>query len=168
MQLFEKKQGTGILSKPKEKYLHAFLLAFVCAALLFLPFVILDKGYFLFFGDYNVQQIPFYQLAHEAVTSGDIYWNWYTDLGVNFIGSYSFYLLFSPFFWLTLIFPTSVVPYLMAPLLALKFGVMSLTAYAFITRFVKNKNAALIGALLYAFSGFSVYNIFFNHFHRLI
>ena len=120
MQLFEKKQGTGILSKPKEKYLHAFLLAFVCAALLFLPFVILDKGYFLFFGDYNVQQIPFYQLAHEAVTSGDIYWNWYTDLGVNFIGSYSFYLLFSPFFWLTLIFPTSVVPYLMAPLLALK------------------------------------------------
>lgn len=165
MQLFEKKQGIGLLSKPKEKYLHAFLLAFACAALLFLPFVILDKGYFLFFGDYNVQQVPFYQLAHEAVTSGDIYWNWYTDLGVNFIGSYSFYLLFSPFFWLTLIFPTSVVPYLMAPLLALKFGVMSLTAYAFITRFVKNKNAALIGALLYAFSGFSVYNIFFNHFH---
>lgn len=149
----------------REKYLQAFLIAFFCAALLFLPFVIYDKGYFLFFGDFNVQQVPFYKLAHESVKSGDIYWSWYTDLGANFIGSYSFYLLFSPFFWLTLIFPTAVVPYLMAPLLALKFGVMSLTAYMFITRFVKNKNAALIGGLLYAFSGFSVYNIFFNHFH---
>ena len=165
MQLFKNKQGIGLLSKPREKYLQAFLWAFVCASLLFLPFVIIDDGYFLFFGDFNVQQIPFYQLAHEAVTSGDVYWNWYTDLGVNFIGSYSFYLLFSPFFWITLIFPTSVVPYLMAPLLALKFAMMSLAAYTFITRFVKNKNAALIGALLYSFSGFSVYNIFFNHFH---
>lgn len=165
MFLSESRQGTTPLTKPKEKYLQAFLWAFVCAALLFLPFVIYDKGYFLFFGDFNVQQVPFYKLAHEAVRSGDIFWNWYTDLGVNFIGSYSFYLLFSPFFWLTLPFPTSIVPYFMAPLLALKFAVMSLTAYTFITRFVKNKNAALIGALLYAFSGFSVYNIFFNHFH---
>ena len=165
MFLSESRQGTTPLTKPKEKYLQAFLWAFVCAALLFLPFVIYDKGYFLFFGDFNVQQVPFYKLAHEAVRSGDIFWNWYTDLGVNFIGSYSFYLLFSPFFWLTLPFPTSIVPYFMAPLLALKFAVMSLAAYTFITRFVKNKNAALIGALLYAFSGFSVYNIFFNHFH---
>jgi len=165
MFLSESRQGTTPLTKPKEKYLQAFLWAFVCAGLLFLPFVIYDKGYFLFFGDFNVQQVPFYKLAHEAVRSGDIFWNWYTDLGVNFIGSYSFYLLFSPFFWLTLPFPTSIVPYFMAPLLALKFAVMSLTAYTFITRFVKNKNAALIGALLYAFSGFSVYNIFFNHFH---
>ncbi len=165
MTLANNQLSNPLNAKQKEKYLLSFLIAFFCAALLFLPFVIYDKGYFLFFGDFNVQQVPFYKLAHEAVKSGDIYWNWYTDLGVNFIGSYSFYLLFSPFFWLTLPFPTSIVPYFMAPLLALKFGVMSLTAYTFITRFVKNKNAALIGALLYAFSGFSVYNIFFNHFH---
>jgi uncharacterized membrane protein YfhO len=94
--------------------------ALVIAAMSFLPFVILNKGYFIFFGDFNVQQIPFYRMAHEAVRTGNIFWNWNTDLGVNFIGSYSFYLLFSPFFWLTLPFPTSVVPYLMAPLLVLK------------------------------------------------
>lgn len=148
-----------------EKHWWAFFIAIFASALMFLPFVIYDKGYFFFFGDFNVQQIPFYQLAHESVKSGNIFWNWNTDLGVNFIGSYSFYLLFSPFFWLTLPFPTSWVPYFMAPLLVLKFGTMALTAYAYISRFLKNKNAALIGALLYAFSGFSVYNIFFNHFH---
>lgn len=149
----------------KEKHWWAFFIAILASALMFLPFVIYDKGYFFFFGDFNVQQIPFYQLAHDAVKSGNIFWNWNTDLGANFIGSYSFYLLFSPFFWITLPFPNSWVPYLMAPLLVLKFGTMSLTAYAYISRFLKNKNAALVGALLYAFSGFSVYNIFFNHFH---
>ena len=53
----------------------------------------------------------------------------------------------------------------MPVLLALKYGVASLTAYAYIRRFVKTPNAALIGALLYAFSGFQAYNVFFNHFH---
>ena len=53
----------------------------------------MNKGYFFFYGDFNVQQIPFYKLAHEAVRSGSLFWNWYTDLGANFIGSYSFYLI---------------------------------------------------------------------------
>lgn len=152
----------------QERYKQAFLIGLLVAAVMFLPFVIYDRGYFFFFGDFNVQQIPFYKLAHEAVRSGAIYWNEYTDLGVNFIGSYSFYLLGSPYFWLTLPFPTSVVPYLMAPLLCLKFATISLTGYGFITRFVKNKDYALLGGILYAFSGFSIYNIFFNHFHEAI
>ena len=154
--------------KPKEMYLKAFLIPLGLSALFFLPFIILDHGYFFFFGDFNVQQIPFYKLAHEAIKSGDLYWNWYTDLGTNFIGSYSFYLLGSPFFWLTIPFPTSFVPYLMAPLFCLKFATASLTSYMYITRFVKNKHFVLLSSLLYAFSGFSIYNIFFNHFHECI
>ncbi len=149
-----------------KKYKQAFFLALLTAAVMFLPYVIMGGGYFTFYGDFNVQQIPFYKLAHEAIRSGDIFWNWYTDLGANFIGSYSFYLLMSPFFWLTLLFPTSFVPYLMAPLLVLKFACVSLTGYAFISRFVRNQNYALVGGLLYAFSGFGIYNIFFNHFHE--
>ncbi|SDM58885.1 YfhO family protein [Acetanaerobacterium elongatum] len=154
--------------KTNERYGQAFLIGLVVAAVMFLPFVIYDRGYFFFFGDFNVQQIPFYKLAQEAVRTGDIYWNWFTDLGANFIGSYSFYLLGSPFFWLTLPFPTAWVPYLMAPLFCLKFGVISLTGYGYITRFVKNKDYALLGGILYAFSGFGIYNIFFNHFHEAI
>ena len=157
----------GILTS-QERYKQAFLIGLLIAAVMFLPYVIYDRGYFFFFGDFNVQQIPFYKLAHEAVRSGAVFWNEYTDLGVNFIGSYSFYLLGSPYFWLTLPLPTVAVPYLMAPLLCLKFATITLTGYGFITRFVKNKDYALMGAVLYAFSGFSVYNIFFNHFHEAI
>jgi uncharacterized membrane protein YfhO len=159
--------ATTTLQKPRERTGMAFLLALFAAIGIFLPFVIYDKGYFVFYGDFNVQQIPFYQMAHDAVREGDFFWSWTTDLGANFVGSYSFYLLGSPFFWLTLAFPSAVVPFLMAPLLILKFALSSLFAYLFLRRFLK-PDFALLGGILYAFSGFSIYNIFFNHFHEAI
>ena len=144
-----------------------FFLSLVMALFLFIPFLIYDKGIFIYYGDYNAQQIPFYQLAHRAVRAGEIGWNWGTDLGANFVGSYSFYLLGSPFFWVTLPFPTEWVPYLMAPLLALKMAFAALAAYGYTRRFLSPR-LALIAGILYAFSGFSIYNIFFNHFHEAL
>ena len=147
-------------------FFKSFFLGLLLAFFVFAPFIAIGGGRFLFYGDFNVQQVPFYQLAHEAVRSGNLGWNQYTDLGVNFIGSYSFYLLGSPFFWLTIPFPVEALPFLMGPLLILKFACASFTSYIFLHRYVKNQNLALLGALLYAFSGFSVYNVFFNHFHE--
>ena len=160
-----------IRSNPTQKtryWLKAFLLGASISFLFFIPFIVYDQGYFLYYGDFNVQQVPFYQMAHDAIRRGDIFWNWNTDLGANFIGSYSFYLLGSPFFWLTLPFPSQAVPYLMGPLLILKFGCAALTGYIYLQRYAKNKDFAVLGGMLYAFSGFSVYNIFFNHFHEAI
>ncbi len=145
-------------------YFLAFLIGFGSLLLVLLPIILLDNGYFIYYGDYNSQQIPFYNLANDAVRSGSFGWNWYTDLGVNFVGSYSFYLLGSPFFWLSTILPRSWVTFSMPVLLAMKHGLAATTAYAYIQRFVRNPNAAVIGGLLYAFSGFQLFNIFFNHF----
>lgn len=144
----------------------AFGWALLLSCAIFVPLMIYNDGYFLFLGDFNVQQIPFYKMAHEMVRSGNVLWNWRTDLGANFIGSYSFYLLFSPFFWLTLPFPTDFVPHLMAPLLILKTSCAALTGYLYIKRFVKDRDWAVVGSILYAFSGFMIFNIFFNHFHE--
>ena len=163
-------EQTQIHTQPACRKLPGWLLAFgialLAAGIMFLPFIIYEKGNFFFFGDFNVQQIPFYRMAHDAVRSGEVLWNSYTDLGANFIASYSFYLLFSPFFWLTLPFPSGMVPYLMAPLLMLKTACMALTSYFYIRRFVRTDEYAIIGSLCYAFSGFATYNIFFNHFHE--
>ena len=138
------------LIKPRSRAGVTFVTALGVAVLLFLPFVLMDKGYFIYYGDFNVQQIPFYKMVHEAVLNGQWGWSWTTDLGANFIGSYSFYLLGSPFFWLTTAFSTDVVPYLMAPLLVLKLAFCALAAYAYLRRFVK-PDLACIGGLLYAF-----------------
>lgn len=147
-----------------EPYLQVFVLGFGVILLTILPVMILTGGYFVYYGDFNSQQLPFYALAHEAARNGDFGWNWKTDLGANFIGSYSFYLLGSPFFWLTYPFPQSAVPYLIPWLLALKHGVAAITSYAYIRRFVRSREASMVGALLYTYSGFQIYNIFFNHF----
>ncbi|MFA6736721.1 MAG: YfhO family protein, partial [Saccharofermentanales bacterium] len=155
------------LNKRKE-YGFVFLLSMFLAVAFFLPYVIQDKGYFFYLGDFNCQQIPFNMLANDAVKSGNIFWNWNTDLGANFIGSYAFYLLGSPFFLIQLILPSSWVPMAIPWVLCLKFAVSAVTAYLYISRFLKNKNYTLIAALLYAFSSFSIYNIFFNHFHDAI
>ena len=43
----------------KKYYARAFLYALAMAAVLLAPFVLLDGGYFVYYGDYNAQQIPF-------------------------------------------------------------------------------------------------------------
>ena len=149
----------------KERYLMLFVVSFVGMMLSFLPTMIKNGGIFLYYGDFNSQQQMFYFHANEMVRAGNLGWDWGTDLGSNFIGSYSFYLLGSPFFWLSTLFPIGMVRYLIPWLLALKTSVAAMTAYAYIRRFVKNKDSAFIGAMLYAFSGFQLYNVFFNHFH---
>ena len=149
-------------------FLKAFFLGMGLSLLIFLPFMVVDGGRFLFYGDFNVQQVPFYRLAHDAIRSGEWGWNYRTDLGANFIGSYSFYLLGSPFFWLTIPFPSQWLQYMMGPLFILKFSCASLTGYIYIHRYTKSRESALLGAVMYAFSGFSIYNIFFNHFHEAI
>lgn len=145
-------------------YFLSFILGFLSLLVVLVPIMAAENGYFIYYGDFNAQQMPFHHLAGEAVKSGSFGWNWYTDLGANFIGSYAFYLFGSPFFWLDALLPSPWNIHFLPVLLALKHGVAALTAYAYIQRFVKSRNAAIIGGLLYAFSGFQLFNLFFNHF----
>ena len=148
--------------------LTAFALGLLLSALFILPVIIEQNGLFLYYGDFNAQEVPFYQLMHDEVRRGNLNWTHLTDLGTASVSSYMFYLLGSPFFWITIPFPSEVIPYLMGPLFILKFGCASLTAYLYLKRYVKEPLFAVAGALLYAFSGFSIYNVFFFHFHEAI
>ena len=155
-------------SNRKNYTLLSFLYGCLVAAVIVIPVIIASKGYFLYYGDFNVQQIPFYTLVHDSVLNGETSWSYLTDLGSNFVGSYTFYNLTSPFFLFTLLFPTKAVPYLMGPLLILKLGLATMTGYIYLRRYVRDKRFGVIGAIAYAFSGFSIYNIFFFHFHEAI
>lgn len=152
-------------NKSKERYGLVFLLGFSIMMTVLIPFIIRGNGIFVYYGDYNAQQMPFYNLVNDAVRGGQFGWNWYTDLGSDLISSYSFYLIGSPFFWLTVLLPRWAVTHSMPVLLAVKHGLAVLTSYIYIRKFVRGKTTALTGALLYAFSGFQIFNIFFNHFH---
>jgi len=158
----------------RDQMLRTMLLCALTAAIFFLPFYIIDGGFFHYAGDFNSQQISFYRYMNGFI-KGTGYpdgmagaarstFSWATDLGSGAMNAYSFYLYGSPFFWLSLIFPQNWLPYLMVPLLVLKFAVAGGGAYRYLCRYVRRSDYAVLGACLYAFSGFSIYNVFFNHF----
>ena len=158
-----------------KKFWQAVGLCALTAAIFFLPLYILDGGFFHYAGDFNSQQISFYRYMNGFVKGAGYpdsafagaphnTFSWATDLGSGVMNAYSFYLYGSPFFWLSVLLPQSWLPYMMVPLLVLKFGVAGGGAYLYLRRYVKNANYAVLGACLYALSGFAVYNVFFNHF----
>ena len=165
--------------EPKEqnykKFWQAVGLCALTAAIFFLPFYIIDGGFFHYAGDFNSQQISFYRYMNGFIKGAGYpdssfaaaprnTFSWATDLGSGVMNAYSFYLYGSPFFWLSLLLPQRWLPYMMVPLLVLKFGVAGGGAFLYLRRYVKNENYAVLGACLYALSGFAVYNVFFNHF----
>ena len=141
-----------------------FLSAFLMYVLSVLPILISRGLPFFYYGDYNVQQIPFYLVAHRAVRSGEFFWNWKIDLGGTMFGDFAFYLWGSPFFWITTLFSENLIPYMMPFLMALKYATAAACAYVYIRRYVHKYTYAMIGGYLYAFSGFNACNIVFNHF----
>ncbi len=170
----EKETAEPIISQSKKRkkksgntYVRMFLAGTVMYLLAVLPFIIYHGGIFFYYGDYNVQQVPFYILAHRAVRQGNLFWNAGVDLGSNMGGAFAFYLWGSPFFWLTIPFPEGWLPYMMPVLMALKFGTAMTTSYAWIRTQTKTKNSAVLGAVLYSFSGFQMCNIVFQHFHEV-
>ena len=164
-----------MLGQKQDKFWLTVGLCALTAALIFLPFYLLDGGFFHYAGDFNSQQISFYRYMNGFVKGAGYpdsafagaphnTFSWATDLGSGVMNAYSFYLYGSPFFWLSVLLPQSWLPYMMVPLLVLKFGVAGGGAFLYLRRYVKNENYAVLGACLYALSGFAVYNVFFNHF----
>ena len=175
MEKFIKPRLLTQMEQDRKKFWQAVGLCALTAAIFFLPFYILDGGFFHYAGDFNSQQISFYRYMNGFVKGAGYpdsafagaphnTFSWATDLGSGVMNAYSFYLYGSPFFWLSVLLPQSWLPYMMVPLLVLKFGVAGGGAYLYLRRYVKNANYAVLGACLYALSGFAVYNVFFNHF----
>ena len=175
MEKFKKPRLLTPRGQSHKKFWQAVGLCALTAAVFFLPFYLLDGGFFHYAGDFNSQQITFYRYMNGFVKGAGYpdsafagaphnTFSWATDLGSGVMNAYSFYLYGSPFFWLSVLLPQSWLPYMMVPLLVLKFGVAGGGAYLYLRRYVKNENYAVLGACLYTLSGFAVYNVFFNHF----
>ena len=175
MEKFIKPRLLTPIGQSHKKFWQAAGLCALTAAIFFLPFYLLDGGFFHYAGDFNSQQISFYRYMNGFVKGAGYpdsafagaprnTFSWATDLGSGVMNAYSFYLYGSPFFWLSVLLPQSWLPYMMVPLLVFKFGVAGGGAYLYLRRYVKNANYAVLGACLYALSGFAVYNVFFNHF----
>ncbi len=156
---------TGMFRKNRY-WIATAAISFLTALAVFLPAIIKDRGFFLIVDDFNAQQLPFATAVRYALYArplGD--WFWGIDLGTSLVNTFGFYNLGSPFFWISLLFPDVTFPYFAGWLYILKYVVAAVSAHLYLRRFVKDERFALIGALLYAFSGFQSTNLMFFHFH---
>ena len=128
-----------------------------------LPSVILYGGFY-FVGDYSNQQIPFIMETKKLFSSGLPLWSWNSMYGDNAIGAYSFYTITSPFVWINCLFPYQLIGTSILFTLLLKFLCLGWGAYWYFQKMDVRKDIAQMGALMYAFSSFTIANLFYYHF----
>lgn len=94
-----------MLGQKQDKFWLTVGLCALTAALIFLPFYLLDGGFFHYAGDFNSQQISFYRYMNGFLKGAGYpagyggvknTFSWATDLGSGTINAYSFYLYGSP------------------------------------------------------------------------
>ena len=149
-------------------YIESFFLGMLIALAAFGIFIAMDHGLFMLSDDFNAQEQVFGTFMNRSIKSGDVFFNWGIDIGSDFISSFSFYNLGSPFFLMTLPLPGGGFPYLIGWMFVLKYGVAACTASMWLRQYTKTDGAALLGAVLYAFSGYQAVNIIFYHFHDMV
>lgn len=154
----------------KDVYLiQTMLFSLISACIIFGYFIFKSGGFFTVVDDFNAQQLPFATAVWNMLHSGDVgEWSWNIDLGSSFITTFSFYDLGSPFIWLSLLAPRGVFPYLAGFLYIIKYVTAATTAYLYLRLFVDKHQWAVIGALVYAFSGYQTTNLEFFHFHDVV
>lgn len=147
---------------------YILLLYFVAIAFYFI--VLIENSLTIpISGDYCLQQIPFYTNGyddwwHFLKTGEFVLWDHNTFLGVNNIGTNSFYYLLNPFFLPILLWPREYIAQGLAFLMINKMVFAGITFRLFLKYVGVKENTSRLFALAYAFCGWNVYYLWFNHF----
>lgn len=150
-----------------KRYTIVFGISFVLMLIIMTPNIIVNKGCFIYSGDYNYQHISFTMHAYDMLRNGMYKSDLVSSLGTDFMSSYS-HIVLTPFFLPILLLPNVNTAVMAIPIMtALKTATASLTAYIYIERYVKNDTSAYIGAFLYGFSGFQSFSLIFGSFHDI-
>ena len=125
-----------------------------------------------FTGDYCSQQFSFYTNGyddwwHFFRTGEFVLYDTNTFLGVDNIGSNSFYYLFDPFFLPILLCPRQIIPQGMAVLTIIKITLSGLAFYTYLHYMGASKRSSKIVGIAYAFCGWMTWYLWFNHFTEI-
>ena len=152
------------LQKRRVTGAHAFFLGALLALFALAPAILPYGGRFVTRGDFIEQQLPFILETRRILRGGLNSYSFNTFLGAPAVGSYAFYTLGSVFVWPLALLPKALVPFGISVMAVLKHAVCALTSFCYLRRMVKDERLALLGSVLYTFSGFTIVNTQFYHF----
>lgn len=115
--------------------------------------------------DFFQQQIGFMLETRRMLLGGSLpLWSWNTFTGDSFIADYAFYSCTSPFVWLFTLFPASQLKLYVILTLYLKIFCAGAAARLYLRQRGFGGNILDAGALMYAFSSYTISNLFYWHF----
>ena len=141
----------------------------LCILIILIAFIgilpaLLQYGCFMVAKDFSTQQVPFIVETKRMLASGIPFWSWNSYIGADFIGSYSFYTLTSPFVWFVCLFPYKYILQGITIALILKLVAAGSLTYLYLRKISISRDVSIIGGLLYTFSSFAISNIGYYHF----
>lgn len=118
--------------------------------------------------DFLHQEISFILETKRMFATGAPWWSWNTYLGSDFIGSYAFYTLTSPFVWINCLLPESLLEVGIAITFVLKFLCVAWLSFAYIRKMGLSHENSVLGAFLFTFSSFNIASLYYYHFYEPI
>lgn len=139
----------------------AFLIPFLLMLIIFMVQGIYPFGNrsFLHIDMYH-QYFPFLTEFYHKLKSGDsLFYSWNTGIGSNFLALYAYYLA-SPFNWLCIFVPESLLIEFQSYMVVFKIGLCGLTSYYYFKKHFKQETPSfLFFSTFYALSGYmAAYN----------
>lgn len=147
-------------------FVYSLIISLLMAILLFGYFMFIDKGVFVLKKDFRAQQLDMNMALNNILRNASGQWAWNYGLGTQVVGAFSFYVNF-PVSYLAFLFPAKCMPYLIGWIYIIRYTLTAGFSYLYIYSLVKESKSSMIGAILYAYSGFSTVNLTF-HFGEVV
>ena len=142
-------------------------LVLLTLALALLPLLAL-RGDLWLSSDFLHQEISFILETKRMLATGAPWWSWNTYLGGDFIGSYAFYTLASPFVWINCLFPESLLEVGVAITFVLKLLCLAWLSWLYLRKMGVSSENSCLGAFLFTFSSFNIASLYYYHFYEPI
>lgn len=145
-------------SEYRRKMFQYIALIFI---IVFFSFIFSGDFIYSVTGQYVENYLSIYTNAHDLLLQKEIpMWSFNFFLGGNFLGAQNVYSLYNPFFLLTLLFPSGLLPKLYFPLLFLKTMLATGALYLYMkeTKWFKS-HTLIIASILYLFNGWYLSNL---------
>lgn len=153
----------------ENEYFRVFWLVFAIGVIGFAVEALSNHFTLLISGDYVLQTVPFYShgytLMKEFLRTGEYpFFDFSNFLGANSMGANSFYYMFSPLFYLLLLWPEKFLMQGIFFHMIFKYALGGLFFYILLRRYFKvSVKMSQLGAVVYAFSGWSLFYLWFHY-----
>lgn len=159
--MFSDKQLLNKLISKKTFDYYTILFCLMCSAIY--SYYFMSKGSFIWESDGFTQH---FLLFNEYVNilqgmlrgEGFPQWDWSISAGADTITSYGYYVIGDPFAYLGVLFPESLREFSFHLIMFIRMWCVGLSYLVYVRNFKVSHGAALLGALMYTFSFFVIFN----------